>query len=184
MNSITKIIKIIVGCFVLIGGFICGSEVTRRIFRFQRERHQLIRRIQSLTKTNPERFSKFNGIVCVIDPELEHHRDFIVVAYDIYGGLLLTSRSIDETDVHDLVAMWQAVGHLRLGHLKELKKHYIATGQGGIVLLEQYHAADAYAAQQMTTDAVVEHLDYLRGLAPSAEMKALFRRRIQKLYLA
>ena len=39
MNPITKIIKIIVGCCVLVGGFVCGSDVTRRIFRFQRERN-------------------------------------------------------------------------------------------------------------------------------------------------
>lgn len=184
-TTITKILCFPIGIIMFVVSFLCGEGFARRILTTNKQRNIQRKKIRMLRKKYPERFFLFEGIDCVIDTDLSHLGGvgFVALSGEFNNkALIFVSRHPNLNDIHDVTAMWYAVAHCNLNHQRQLEKHYIATGQSGIVLVDQYHEADAYVAQRLGVDIVNDYLQYLMTVIPDPNVKAVTQRRVHKLY--
>lgn len=184
-TTITKILCFPIGLIMFLGSLISGEGFAWRILSLVKQRSLSKKKIRMIRKNHKDRFFQFEGIDCVIDTDLSHLGGvgFIALSGEFNNkALIFVSRHPNLNDTHDVTAMWYAIAHCRLNHQRQLEKHYIATGQSGIVTVDQYHEADAYVAQRLGIDIVNDYLQYLMKVIPDPKVKAVTQRRVHKLY--
>lgn len=190
MSIIIRIFVVIIGLPILGILALCGHVRSRRVLQAANAIVVFRAAVWYEKRSKPESYFSFQGIDCTVNPQvlatfgvpvIDGVLSALIISLGFGRTVIVTSKVPDFSCPADLAVMWHEIGHAVNGDLPRFRKHYIQTGQSGVVFADAEIAADAYAAAKVSAEAMVGALVALAVDIPAGECRDLVEDRISIL---